>query len=121
MANVAPHPYVHYWLERDRQADSADAAWRIVAREHARTISDSLVRDFGATRILLFGSVARDEAHVGSDIDLLVDGIAPERWFEACGAATELVPTVDVDLVPWAHCRAHVKARALAEGLLLHG
>jgi predicted nucleotidyltransferase len=38
-------------------------------------------RDFGVVRLALFGSVARNEAHPGSDIDLLV-GFADPPGFD---------------------------------------
>jgi len=79
------------------------------------------LKEFGATRVVLFGSLVRGEAGPGSDIDLLVDGISPSLWFDACGAAMDAAPLAEVDMVPWDHCRAHVKARALAEGVALHG
>lgn len=34
---------------------------------------DELHQQFGVSRLLLFGSVARDEARTASDVDLLVD------------------------------------------------
>jgi len=47
-----------------------------------------LVREFGASRVYLFGSLAREgRFHERSDVDLAVEGIAPERFFKAWAAA----------------------------------
>ena len=34
---------------------------------------DALLAQYGASNLAVFGSVARDQARVGSDVDLLVD------------------------------------------------
>jgi predicted nucleotidyltransferase len=47
-----------------------------------------LVHDFGARRVYLFGSLAREgRFHERSDVDLAVEGIAPDRFFKAWAAA----------------------------------
>ena len=79
-----------------------------------------LADDFGATRVLLFGSLARGMAGPGSDIDLLVDGLALERLIEATVRAERLLAEARVDLVPADQIRPEVMTRALAEGVLLH-
>jgi predicted nucleotidyltransferase len=60
-----------------------------------------LVREFGASRVYLFGSLAREgRFHERSDMDLAVEGIAPERFFKAWAAAGahSNVPVELVDL-----------------------
>jgi predicted nucleotidyltransferase len=56
----------------------------------------------------------------GSDIDLLVDGLALERLIEATVRAERLLAEARVDLVPADQIRPEVMTRALAEGVLLH-
>jgi predicted nucleotidyltransferase len=49
-----------------------------------------VLRDrFGATRVRLFGSLARGDGDVdrGFDIDLAVEGVAPGKFFEAWAVA----------------------------------
>jgi predicted nucleotidyltransferase len=79
-----------------------------------------LVRDFGVTRVVLFGSLARDTAGLQSDVDLLVDGLPPERPFEAVAAVSRDLGA-DVDLIPSEAARPSVLRRALSEGRALHG
>jgi len=58
-----------------------------------------LVREFGASRVYLFGSLARgDQFYERSDVDLAVDGIAPGRFFKAWSAAG-VDPEVSIELV----------------------
>jgi len=45
--------------------------------EKLRHLKPELEKRYGVTRIGIFGSVARNEAHSGSDIDIVVD-MAPD-------------------------------------------
>jgi predicted nucleotidyltransferase len=80
-----------------------------------------LVREYGATRIVLLGSLVREEARPGSDIDLLVHGLSPSKVFEAGAAADRMMGDVSVDLVPAEIARAEIRARAEQEGEVLLG
>jgi uncharacterized protein len=40
------------------------------------TDHQNVLKDFGVKSLILFGSVARDEARTDSDVDLLVEGEA---------------------------------------------
>jgi predicted nucleotidyltransferase len=113
--------YVEGWRARCQVARDADAAWQAEGRAVAERIARLLVERYGAERVLLFGSVARGDAVLGSDVDLLVAGIAPERWFEVCAAADQAAGRWVTDLVPWNACRPWVRERAVAEGVVLHG
>ena len=79
---------------------------QVEARRRARELRqwlpglvDVLVRDFCVTRVVLFGSLVMDLAHPNADIDLAVEGLAPERYFEALVRCEE-VADCHVDLVP---------------------
>jgi hypothetical protein len=113
--------YVAGWRERDRRAASDAGAWRAAVRARLPALVGLLTRDFGARRILLFGSLARGEAGPGSDLDLLVDGLWAARLIEATVAAERLLGDVDLDPVPTQLARPGVAARASAEGELLYG
>ena len=52
-----------------------------VDRNRLKTIADRLRRDYGAGRIILFGSAARDVVTEHSDIDLLVIAETSERFY----------------------------------------
>ena len=83
---------------------SADEAARNRARGEAMAavvpeLARLLVRDFGVTRVVLFGSVARGQVNDGSDIDLAVEGLADADYFRALGALAGATP-FDIDLVP---------------------
>ncbi len=75
----------------------------------------------GARNVRLFGSVARDDADVLSDVDLLVD-LEPDRSLvDLAQLELELEALFGrrVDLGTTASLRDHVRSRALAEAIPL--
>lgn len=107
-----------------RQRDAARAGRENERRERLRAALPGavqrLVRDFGVTRVVLFGSLARGTARLDSDVDLLVEGLPPERLFEAMAVLSRELGA-DVDLAPSEAARPAVLRRALSEGRVLHG
>nr|HID13681.1 nucleotidyltransferase domain-containing protein [Anaerolineae bacterium] len=80
--------YRRYWHERAAREAARRHAVALRARAEARRVAQMLVREFGASRVYLFGSLAREgRFHERSDVDLAVEGIAPERFFKAWAAA----------------------------------
>lgn len=72
----------------------------------------------GARRVILFGSVARGEADEDSDIDLAVEGLAPELHFTAMGRAWHAAGR-PVDLVRLEDAPPALRARVLSDGEVL--
>ncbi len=84
------------WAEEEaRRAQRQERAWA-VAHAAARLLKER----FGARRVRVFGSLPTPWFQEGSDIDLAVEGIPPERLGEAEAALAELAPDFRVDLVP---------------------
>ena len=81
-------------------ARAASVAERLrTARAAASAAATVLKRDFGATRVLLFGSAARGQGfHDRSDIDLAVEGVQIDQFW-AAGAAAERSAGFELDLV----------------------
>ncbi len=85
-----------------------------VARECARILKE----EFGATRVVLFGSMLNPERMWwGSDIDLAVWGL-PEKDFFKAGAAIERGHGFSIDLVEVQHARPHI-LNAIEQGMEL--
>ncbi len=73
----------------------------------ARSAADLLKREFGATRVVVFGSLARKAVFTPwSDIDLAVWGIKPEFYLRAAGAAIDmgLEQEIKIDIVDAENC-----------------
>jgi predicted nucleotidyltransferase len=113
--------YAAGWRVRERVQAATAAAWRTRIAQRLPRVAKMLVDDFGATRVLLFGSVARGDAGPDSDVDLLVEGLALDRLIEATVRAGRLLEEATADLVPADRVRPEVGARAESEGIDLHG
>jgi predicted nucleotidyltransferase len=87
------------------------------ARELAARCATVLQHRFGARRVIPFGSVVEHGTwHPGSDLDLAVEGIAPEQFFRAWAVLREILPPgLDVDLVDLEHAGEALRARILGE------
>jgi uncharacterized protein len=77
-----------------------------------RHLKPELEKRYGVTRIGVFGSMARNEAHSGSDIDIVVD-MAPDLLKRvSLKAELELVFGKKVDVVRyWCGMNNYLKAR----------
>jgi len=49
------------------------------------------LKGVGAREVYVFGSAATGRMHDGSDLDLAVTGLPPERFFEAMGKAGDIL------------------------------
>lgn len=90
------------------------------ALEKARQAALLLKEKFGATRVVLFGSLAHGAWFTPrSDIDLLVEGISPEAFFKAEEAVEALASGYKVDLLEPRECSPELLSRIDEEGLEL--
>ncbi len=83
--------HLDYW--RDRQAQQATASERLTQQAWADVwqVAQLLRSEFGATEIIVFGSLLKGKAFdAESDIDLAVAGILPGDYFTAMAAANRL-------------------------------
>jgi predicted nucleotidyltransferase len=84
--------------ELDHRREQAWAA----ARQAARLLK----AQFKATRVVVFGSLARDSGFTRwSDVDVAAWGIAPEDTFRALGAVLDMDTEIAVNLVDVNTCR----------------
>lgn len=79
----------------------------------------ALHRRFGVARLTLFGSVARDEAIPGSDVDLLVEFDKPVGLFSFLELQSHLETVLGcaVDLGTRQSLKPRLRARVIAEAV----
>jgi predicted nucleotidyltransferase len=111
--------YLKYWRDRRQQEQLKNQQLAQQARQEAQQMVEALVNDFGATQIILFGSLARGRFAADSDIDLAVEGIWPEHFFIALAAVNRLTNRW-VDLKPLEALEPHFYQRVLATGEVLY-
>ena len=88
------------------------------AMEIARKASNLLRKEYGATRVVLFGSLAYEEGFTPwSDIDLAVWGIEPESFYSAVALVTGLSPKFKIDLVDIDECKQILRKTIHEEGI----
>lgn len=91
------------------------------ARNVAGDVTVLLVQAFGATKVVLFGSLTCANFGAQSDIDIAVAGIEPGRFFAAAAAAQRLGESIDVDLVPFESAGEFLREQIEREGFALYG
>lgn len=111
--------HIAYWRKKRDEQRARDAALATQARAHLPPIIELLTREFGATKIILFGSLAKGQFSEGSDIDLAVAGI-PKRDFFYALAAVNRLSDVWIDLKPLEDLDEHFAQRITTTGELLY-
>jgi predicted nucleotidyltransferase len=105
-----------------RQMEEAE---KIKGRKHeahqlAQEAADLLKRDFGAERVLLFGSLTGDSNFtLWSDIDLAAWGIPSNQFYEAVATVTGMSSEFKVDLVDPDSCRPSLRDAINKDGIEL--
>lgn len=113
-------PYIRIWRERWARQQQADAEAARGARELAERLARHLCERYGARRVVLLGSLARDEFRSGSDIDLAAAGIPDEDFFRAGADLEAAAGELHVDLVPIESADRAFLAELSRDGIVLH-
>lgn len=97
----------------DRKEELRKAAERCV----------SVLRDkYDVTRAFLIGSLVKGHIHERSDIDLVVEGLAPDLYIKALTELWELLPVgVDLNLIPFEDAFESLRQKAVEEGEPMYG
>ncbi len=112
--------YIEAWQKRLRQEREALDQAAQQAREQAQVCAKALVEEHGAERVYLIGSLARGSSfHPRSDIDLVVAGIAPERYFAVLADIAERAGR-EIDLILLESATPALLECVANEGVLLH-
>ena len=91
---------------------------RVKALELAKKASFLLRQQYGAKKVVVFGSLAWTKYFSPwSDIDLAAWGIAPDKYFSAVAAVTGLSPDFKIDLVEPDTCREALRSSIQKYGL----
>ncbi|MDB9525398.1 nucleotidyltransferase domain-containing protein [Oscillatoria sp. CS-180] len=105
-----------YWQRAISTQKRNQQAAKSTAWGQVQQIAQCLHHEFGATRVIVFGSLARDRFTENSDIDLAVEGITANRYFEAVAKANEYSDRW-VDLKPFEALDDHFRQRVLETGV----
>ncbi len=90
------------------------------AWEAARSAAVLLKERFGATKVVIFGSLVHKGSFTRwSDVDIAAWGISPEDTFRAIGAVMEAATGIEVNLVDIGTCRPSLLTVIEEQGLEL--
>jgi len=109
----------HPWQAAERYTEDPNAGVRReraieISREAARVLKEK----YGATRVVLFGSLARKSLFApSSDIDLYAEGIPGSLFFEAEAEIEEMAKGFRVDLVETKECSPRFLREIEEEGI----
>jgi uncharacterized protein len=86
----------------------------------ARKAAQILKEKYGATRVVLFGSLAHQEwFHSSTDVDIAVDGLVDGDYWKAWGDVEELFPGYRLDFVDWGMASESLQRTIDEEGVEL--
>ena len=107
--------------KRTRRATCAQEEQRAQAQATACRVAQWLCITYGASRVVLFGSMAEENEPLGprSDIDLAVWGLDPGLYFEAVARAQDEAAPFSVDLVQPERCADSLQAVIERDGVVL--
>lgn len=111
--------YILFWRRRFEAKKAESRALSSRARGDLEA-AISILKNYGAKRVLLFGSLCKSgHFRPGSDIDLAVEGIPPDKITRA---AADLMMTLEwpTDLKPIEEMDAFFRLRILESGELLY-
>jgi len=113
--------YIDAWRGRLAQQQSERRMRARQLQEVAQACARHLVKELGASRVYLFGSLLEEElVHDWSDIDLAVEGLPRSLYFRALRDAGKLLPEgVELDLVFLEEAWPGLAERVRTEGVLL--
>ena len=89
------------WQAEQRQrTERYDRAWQL-----ARDAALLLKREFGVSRVVVFGSLTHEGSfHLQSDVDLAAWGLTDANWLKAIGAVLNLSNEIEINLVDTGSC-----------------
>ena len=109
--------YITSAQERERDHLAKLEERRQSALSLAKQAATLLKEEFGATQVILFGSLLTETFHESSDIDLAVIDLPENQYFQAVGRLLGL-GDFNFDLVEVQNVRPEI-AKAISKGVIL--
>ena len=115
---LSPEELAEYRRRLDLQFQNrkVDEALLQRAWQTAHRVAAMLYKDFGATQVAVFGSLAgRDWFSKRSDIDIAVWGLSSDAYLDAAWEASHISSLFKVDLIAFEHCKGRFRERVKSQ------
>ena len=90
--------------------------------ESAYRCAKVLKEKYGVKKVFLIGSLVYGTVHDRSDIDLVVEGLAPEQYVKALVDLSDMLQwDVEINLIPFEDAFESLKEKTLKKGKLIYG
>lgn len=106
------------WNNRKRREERNFLALQALLTEKLKVCANE-IKNLGAKKVILFGSLATGRFRKGSDIDIAVEGLTAGSYFKALGVVEEILGDVPFDLVDLREALPSVKVKVEKEGIVL--
>jgi predicted nucleotidyltransferase len=110
---------IEYWLKKRKKIQEKNQTKARQVRNNLEPIIKLLVDEFGATKIILFGSLLTNKFHQESDIDLAVEGIQSRDYFRALAKVNDL-GECPIDLKPMEDLDPYFLGKVLQKGQCIY-
>jgi len=106
--------------KRSRAHQQAVTVRHSRAWEIAHQAASLLKEEFGATQVVVFGSLLQTNLfHIRSDIDLAVWNLKESVYYRAVSRLLSLEPDIPIDLIEVEHASTRLREKIEREGQLL--
>jgi len=91
-------------------------------RKLVQKAAEILKDDYYVKKVYLIGSLIKGYVHERSDIDIVVEGLAPESYIKALTQIYDILPPgVELNLIPFEDAFESLREKTLKEGILIYG
>ena len=112
--------YVNAWRDRLYKEKAGLEDRRVRALGKAKECAEVLKKEFGAGRVILYGSVLHPDIFAWhSDIDLAVEGIKESEFYYAGARVESVAGDIPVDLTPLEDTKPYILKSIEEEGITL--
>jgi predicted nucleotidyltransferase len=111
--------FVAYWKQQQAKRQRKNRELSRAARRDVEQITRFLADSYGATQVILFGSLVKGRFATDSGIDLAVAGLPPDEFFTIYAEVNRLT-RFRVDLKPLESLHPHFRRRVLTQGEIIY-
>jgi predicted nucleotidyltransferase len=116
---MEPPHFIAAWRQKKEARRLGQLALADAARQELDKVVQVLTQQYGATRVILFGSLVRGRFGPGSDIDITAEGLPGAELLRIMSAVNNAVAGLEINLSMWEDLYPHIREQVLREGELL--